>query len=63
MVATRIEHVRSSGHREYEHYIRLGLKYRTNEERRMAFRLDCETRIKALGLTVPKLYRDTYPFL
>lgn len=27
------------------------------------FRLDCETRIKALGLTVPKLYRDTYPFL
>jgi len=45
------------------HYIRLGLKYRTNEERRMAFRLDCKTRIKALGLTVPKLYRDTYPFL
>jgi ring-1,2-phenylacetyl-CoA epoxidase subunit PaaA len=44
------------------HYIRLGLKYRTNEERRTAFRRDCEMRIKGLGLTVPKLYRDTYPF-
>jgi ring-1,2-phenylacetyl-CoA epoxidase subunit PaaA len=49
--------------RHTRQYIRLGLKYRDNEERRSAFRLHCEARIRDLGLTVPKLYRDTYPFI
>lgn len=44
-------------------YIRLGLKYRSNEERRQAYRRDCEPQICALGLDVPKLRRRTYPFL
>ncbi len=43
-------------------YIRYGLKTRHNEERRQAFRRDCEPRIRALGLEVPKLYRENYPF-
>lgn len=43
-------------------YIRLGLKYRSNEERRQAYRRSCEPKIQALGLTVPTLYRRTYPF-
>ncbi len=44
-------------------YIRLGLKFRSNEDRRQAFRYDCEQQILALGLKVPKLYRESYPFL
>ena len=46
-----------------EAYIRLGLKTRHNEERRQAFRRDCEPRIRALGLEVPRLIRETYPFI
>jgi len=44
-------------------YIRLGLKFRGNEERRQAFRATCEKQIIELGLHVPKLYRGIYPFL
>lgn len=43
-------------------YIRLGLKFRTNEERRQVFRRTMEPQIRALGLTVPRLHRDRYPF-
>ena len=43
-------------------YIRLGLKFRTNEERRQVFRRAMEPQICALGLTVPRLHRDRYPF-
>ncbi len=43
-------------------YIRLGLKFRTNEERRQAFRAAMEPQIRVLGLTVPRLYRERYPF-
>lgn len=49
--------------RHTRQYIRLGLKYRDNEERRQVFRRDCEARIRDLDLTVPKLYRDRYPFV
>jgi 1,2-phenylacetyl-CoA epoxidase catalytic subunit len=44
-------------------YIKLGLKFRGNEDRREAFRRDCEAQICQLGLQVPKLYRRTYPFI
>jgi len=43
-------------------YIRLGLKYRSNEERRQLFRRDCERQIVTVGLKVPKLYRESFPF-
>ena len=43
-------------------YIRLGLKIRTNEDRRQAFRRSCEPRIQKLGLQVPVLRRERYPF-
>ena len=43
-------------------YIRLGLKFRTNEERRLAFRSTVEPRIRDLGLKVPRLLRQQYPF-
>jgi len=43
-------------------YIRLGLKFRTNEERRQEFRRMVEPRIWAEGLSVPTLYRERYPF-
>ena len=45
-----------------ELYIRLGLKFRTNDERRHEFRRMVEPRIRAEGLTVPTLYRERYPF-
>jgi 1,2-phenylacetyl-CoA epoxidase catalytic subunit len=45
-----------------ERYIRLGLKFRSNEERRQAFCRACEPEIKGLGLELPKLYRQHYPF-
>lgn len=45
-----------------ELYIRLGLKVRTNEERRQAFRRTLEPQIQALGLVVPRLARERYPF-
>jgi len=43
-------------------YIRLGLKIRTNEDRRQAFRRCCEPQIRELGLQVPVLRRQRYPF-
>lgn len=43
-------------------YIRLGLKYRSNEERRQLFRRDCERQIVEVGLKVPKLYRESFPY-
>jgi 1,2-phenylacetyl-CoA epoxidase catalytic subunit len=43
-------------------YIRLGLKFRTNEERRQIFRRSLEPQICALGLAVPRLSRERYPF-
>ena len=43
-------------------YLRLGLKVRTNEERRQAFRRMVEPRVRAEGLTVPRLMRERYPF-
>ncbi len=49
--------------RHTHQYIRLGLKSRTNEERRQAFRTVCERQILDLGLRIPKLYRQTYPFI
>lgn len=44
-------------------YVRLGLIVRDNEERRQAFRRDLEPAITALGLSVPRLYRERFPFL
>jgi 1,2-phenylacetyl-CoA epoxidase catalytic subunit len=49
--------------RNTELYIRLGLKFRSNEERRQAFRAAMEPQILALGLAVPRLYRTQYPFV
>jgi ring-1,2-phenylacetyl-CoA epoxidase subunit PaaA len=43
-------------------YIRLGLKVRTNEDRREVFRRALEPQIRALGLEVPRLSREKYPF-
>jgi len=43
-------------------YIRLGLKFRTNEDRRQAYRRSCEPKIRELGLQVPVLRRQSYPF-
>jgi len=44
-------------------YLKLGLKYRTNEDRRQAFRAVTEPVIEKLGLTVPRLWRSRYPFI
>jgi len=44
-------------------YLRLGLKYRTNEDRRLAFRAVTEPVIEKLGLKVPRLWRSSYPFV
>jgi 1,2-phenylacetyl-CoA epoxidase catalytic subunit len=44
-------------------YLKLGLKYRTNEDRRQAFRAVTEPVIEKLGLTVPRLWRSRYPFV
>ena len=45
-----------------ELYIRLGLKFRSNEERRQAFRQSCEPKIRELGLEIPNLRHPSYPF-
>lgn len=45
-----------------EKYIYYGLKARTNDGRREAFRETCGSRITQLGLTVPKVYRNKYPY-
>lgn len=44
-------------------YLRLGLKFRTGEERREAFRQACGPQIAALGLSIPRLLRDRFPFV
>ena len=46
-----------------ERYIYYGLKVRTNDGRREAFRTSCETRLKLLELTEPKVYRNKYPYI
>lgn len=43
-------------------YLRLGLKRHTNEERRKMFIAELNPRIEALGLAVPSLYRNRFPF-
>lgn len=43
-------------------YLRLGLKRHTNEERRKMFIAELNPRIEALGLAVPTLYRNQFPF-
>ncbi len=43
-------------------YLKLGLKYRSNEDRRQAFRAATEPVIEKLGLKVPRLWRSSYPF-
>jgi len=48
--------------RHTEQYIRLGLKFRSNEERRQVFISSTEKQIVELGLRVPSLYRQRYPF-
>jgi len=45
-----------------ERYLRLGIKMRTNDERRAAYRLSAEPQICKLGLEVPRLIRNQYPF-
>jgi ring-1,2-phenylacetyl-CoA epoxidase subunit PaaA len=49
--------------RHTEQYIRLGLKFRSNEDRRRTFVRSAEKQIRDLGLRVPKLYRQQYPFI
>lgn len=49
--------------READRYRQVGLRPRTNEEQRTAFRADLEPRLQHLGLAVPKLYRSTFPFV
>lgn len=49
--------------RHTEQYIRLGLKFRSNEDRRQAFIGGAEKQIRDLGLRVPKLYRRQFPFI
>ncbi len=44
-------------------YLRLGLKFRSNDERRELYRRETEPMIEKLGLRVPKLYRGKYPFI
>lgn len=49
--------------KERDQYLQFGLRPRTNDERRAAFRADLEPQIVKLGLAVPKLYRTTFPFV
>jgi 1,2-phenylacetyl-CoA epoxidase catalytic subunit len=46
-----------------ERYIYLGLKFRSNEERRRMFVQTVEPRITELGLGIPLLRRAVYPYL
>lgn len=48
--------------RNHDTYLRLGLKFRSNEDRRQIFIADGMKRIEAVGLTVPKLIHDRYPY-
>ena len=45
-----------------EKYIHYGLKVRTNDGRREVFRETCGSRIKQLGLDIPKVHRNKYPY-
>lgn len=44
-------------------YKRLGFHIRSNEDRRQNFREDFERKIAALNLEVPKLRRETFPYI
>ncbi len=48
--------------RHHDTYLRLGLKSRSNEDRRQAFIEDGVLRISDAGLEVPKLIRNRYPY-
>jgi ring-1,2-phenylacetyl-CoA epoxidase subunit PaaA len=48
--------------RHHETYLRLGLKFRSNEDRRQAFVNDGIKRIEEIGLSVPKLIHNSYPY-
>ncbi len=48
--------------RHHDTYLRLGLKYRSNEDRRQIFIADSLVRIDKIGLTMPKLLRNRYPY-
>ncbi|MBI3246739.1 MAG: phenylacetate-CoA oxygenase subunit PaaI [Deltaproteobacteria bacterium] len=49
--------------KEKDRYLQVGLRPRTNEEQRRAFRADFEPQVQQLGLAVPRLYRTVFPFL
>lgn len=49
--------------KERDQYLQFGLRPRTNDERRAAFRSDLEPQVRKLGLEVPRLYRTVFPFL
>ncbi len=46
----------------HDTYLRLGLKCRSNEDRRQIFITDSLARIDKIGLTMPKLLRNRYPY-
>jgi len=46
----------------HDTYLRLGLKFRSNEDRRQIFIADGMKMIEAVGLTVPKLIHNRYPY-
>ena len=48
--------------RHHDTYIRLGLKFRSNEDRRQIFIAEGIERIEKVGLTVPKLIHNSYPY-
>ncbi len=48
--------------RHHDTYLRLGLKFRSNEDRRRIFIADGAKRIGEVGLAVPKLIHDRYPY-
>ncbi|HSR56530.1 MAG TPA: ferritin-like fold-containing protein [Alphaproteobacteria bacterium] len=48
--------------RHHDTYIRLGLKFRSNEDRRQAFISDGIQRIEEVGLAVPRLIHNSYPY-
>ncbi len=48
--------------RHHDTYLRLGLKFRSNEDRRQIFIADGAKRIGEVGLAVPKLIHDRYPY-
>jgi len=48
--------------RHHDTYLRLGLKFRSNEDRRQIFIADSMQRIEEVSLTIPKLIHNRYPY-